>query len=56
MLFRFLYAIMLTGLKEMNIMQVMGKNYKGKHLKKNKLKKAQLAGKKVIRNKIAKSE
>lgn len=34
-------------------MQNMQKNYKGKHLKKNQLKKAKMAGKKVIRNKIA---
>jgi hypothetical protein len=34
-------------------MQNMQKNYKGKHLKKNQLKKAQMNGKKIIRNKIA---
>jgi hypothetical protein len=36
-------------------MQVMGRNYRGKHLKKNQLKRAQMNGKKIVRNKIAKS-
>lgn len=37
-------------------MQVMGRNYKGKHLKKNQLKRAKMNGKKVIGNKIAKKQ
>lgn len=33
---------------------IMGKNRKGKHLKKNQRKAAKLAGKKVVNNKIIK--
>jgi hypothetical protein len=33
-------------------MQNMQKNYKGKHLKKNQIKRAKMLGKKVVRNKI----
>lgn len=40
--------------KELNTMQNMQKNYKGKHLKKNQLKRAQMAGKKIVRNKVVK--
>ena len=35
-------------------MQNMQKNYKGKHLKINQLKRAQMAGKKIVRNKVVK--
>ena len=35
-------------------MQVHGKDSRGKHLKKNKLKQAKLRGKTVVKNKIVK--
>lgn len=40
--------------KELWLIMIMGKNRKGKHMKKNQRKAAKLSGKKVIDNKIIK--